>query len=91
VVHFSAAALYLWHASLSIRASKACPATYIRSARAHELLPHILPALMLGQVADAFGQLMSYAFGAGNAAQRMVSFELSRCQHDVTENPKRRP
>ena len=29
VVHFSAAALYLWHATLSIRASKACSATYI--------------------------------------------------------------
>jgi hypothetical protein len=55
-----------------------------RSGRGRELLPRILPALIVGLVADAFGQLTGYTFGAGNAAQRRVSFELNRCQH-VTE------
>ena len=52
-----------------------------RSGRGRELLPGILPALFMGLVADAFGQLTGYAFGAGDAAQRRVSFELNRYQH----------
>jgi Glycosyl transferase family 2 len=45
-----------------------------------ELVPRILPALILGQVADGLGQLTGYTFGAGGAAQRLVRFELNRCQ-----------
>jgi glycosyltransferase involved in cell wall biosynthesis len=52
-----------------------------RSGRQCELLPRILPALILGLIADAFGQLTGYALEAGDAAQRRVSFELSRYQH----------
>ena len=59
----------------------------IRSGRARELLPGILPALSVGLIADALGQLIGYAFGVGNAAQRRVSFELNRCQH-VTEHER---
>jgi hypothetical protein len=58
-----------------------------RSGRERELLPGILPALILGLAADTFGQLAGCVFGAGDAAQRMVSFELSRCQH-ITESDK---
>jgi hypothetical protein len=58
-----------------------------RSGRQRELFPGILPALVIGLVADAFGQLAGYAFGAGDAARRRVSFELSRCQH-ITESDK---
>jgi len=36
-------------------------------------------------VAEAFGQLTGYAFSAGDAAQRMVSFELNRCQHTTEQ------
>jgi glycosyl transferase family 2 len=54
-----------------------------RTGRARELLPGILPALAAGLVADACGQLMGYAFGPGNAAQRRVSFELNRYQHII--------
>jgi glycosyl transferase family 2 len=59
----------------------------VRSGRAHELLPRILPALIVGLVADGFGQLMGYAFGAGDAAQRIVSFQLNRYQH-ITEQDR---
>ena len=58
-----------------------------RSGREHELLPDILPALSIGLVADAFGQLMGYVFGAGDAAQHRVSFELNRYRH-VTEQDR---
>jgi hypothetical protein len=58
-----------------------------RSGRGRELLPRILPALMMGLLADAAGQIMGYAFGAGNAARRRVSFELNRYQH-VTEQKR---
>ena len=59
----------------------------LRAGRGKELLPGILPILIIGLVADALGQLAGYALGAGNAAQRRVSFELNRCQH-VTEQDK---
>jgi hypothetical protein len=59
----------------------------LRSGRERELLPGILPALIIGLVADAFGQLTGYAFGAGDAAQRRVSFELNRYQH-ITEQDR---
>jgi hypothetical protein len=58
-----------------------------RSGRERELLPGILPALIIGLVADAFGQLAGYAFGAGDAVRRRVSFELNRYQH-ITEQDK---
>ena len=61
----------------------------LRSGRGRELLPGILPALIVGLAADALGQLTGYAFGPGNAAQRRVSFELNRCQH-VTEQDRAR-
>jgi hypothetical protein len=61
-----------------------------RSGRERELLPRILPALIVGLVADAFGQLTGYAFGAGAAAQRRVSFELSRYQHVTQQDRARR-
>ena len=61
----------------------------LRAGRGRELLPSILPALMIGLAADAVGQLMGYAFGPGNAAQRRVSFELNRCQH-VTDQDRAR-
>ena len=58
-----------------------------RSGRKRELLPRILPALIMGLAADAFGQLTGYVLGAGDAAQQRVSFELHRYQH-VTEQDR---
>jgi glycosyltransferase involved in cell wall biosynthesis len=57
-----------------------------RSGHQRELLPRILPALILGLAADTAGQLMGYAFGAGNAARRRVSFELNRYQHVTAQD-----
>lgn len=53
----------------------------LRSGRQRELLPGILPPLIIGLAADGFGQVIGYAFGAGDAAQSRVSFELYRCRH----------
>lgn len=53
----------------------------LRAGRKRELLPRILPPLILGVVADALGQVAGFAFGPGNAAQCMIKFELTRCQH----------
>ncbi|HEY7221533.1 MAG TPA: glycosyltransferase [Candidatus Binatia bacterium] len=58
-----------------------------RSGRERELLPRILPALIIGLLADAVGQLMGYASGAGNAARYRVNFELNRYRH-VTEQDR---
>jgi glycosyltransferase involved in cell wall biosynthesis len=58
-----------------------------RSGRERELLPRIVPALITGLIADALGQITGYAFGAGDAAQRRVSFELNRYQH-ITEQDR---
>ncbi len=63
------------------------PRQIFRSGRERELLPGILPALILGLIADALGQLTGYAFGAGDAAKRRVSFELTRYQH-ITEQDR---
>ena len=41
----------------------------------------------MGLAADAFGQLTGYVFGAGDAAQQRVSFELNRYHH-VTERDR---
>ena len=56
-----------------------------RSGRA-KLVPGILPALILGQLADGVGQLTGYMFGAGDAAQRLVKFELNRCHYGKKKN-----
>ena len=57
-----------------------------RSGRERELLPRILPALIIGQLADALGQLTGYALGPGDAPQRMVTFELNRGRHAVEQD-----
>ena len=58
-----------------------------RSGRQRELFPRILPALIVGLIADTLGQLMGYAFGVGHSARHRVSFELNRYQH-VTEHDR---
>jgi len=50
-----------------------------RSGRQRELLPRVLPVLIIGLVAHAIGEVTGYVVGAGDAAQRRVSFELHRC------------
>jgi glycosyltransferase involved in cell wall biosynthesis len=59
-----------------------------RSGRHRDLLPRILPAMSMGLVMHAIGEVTGYAFGAGAAAQRRVTFELERCRH-VAEQDRR--
>ncbi|MGH7824560.1 MAG: glycosyltransferase family 2 protein [Candidatus Binatia bacterium] len=52
-----------------------------RSGRKRELIPRVLPALIMGLVAHAIGEVTGYSLGAGSAARRRVGFELSRHTH----------
>ena len=52
-----------------------------RAGRQRELLPRILPLLMIGLVAHTIGEAVGYIFSAGTAAQRRCSFELNRYRH----------
>ncbi len=46
-----------------------------------KLLPRILPALIVGIIAHSIGEMAGYAFGVGDAGQRMLNFELHRHRH----------
>jgi hypothetical protein len=37
--------------------------------------------MILGLIVHAIGEVMGYAIGAGRAAERMVSFDLSRYRY----------
>jgi len=57
-----------------------------RSGREHELLPRVLPALIMGLAAHAIGEVTGYTLSAGDAAQRRVSFELNRHLHVTAQD-----
>ena len=62
---------------------------YVRtSGLAGQLLPELLPALMFALLASAFGELLGYAFGAGNARRLMYEIELHRERYVRTEGVK---
>lgn len=44
-------------------------------------VPSALPALFLGLVLDAAGQMVGYAFGPGRSLQKLAVFEMDRLQH----------
>jgi hypothetical protein len=48
------------------------------SGRRPHLLLHLLPALTIGLVVSAVGELTGYAFGAGRASQRLCPLEFHR-------------
>jgi GT2 family glycosyltransferase len=52
-----------------------------RSDRRRNLPPGVLPALILGLVVSAVGEMMGYALGAGDAKQKLSNFEFHRHQH----------
>ena len=45
------------------------------------LLPSILPALIMGIISHSLGEFTAYAFGVGDAPKRRLTFELSRSRH----------
>jgi len=61
----------LWRALRHLRQSK----------QQNNLLPWILPALILGLVASAAGEMAGHLLGAGNAKERMRDLEFHRSRH----------
>jgi hypothetical protein len=49
-----------------------------RAGRQRELLPRVLPALVVGLLASAFGETVGYVFGKGEGVQRLTEYELHR-------------
>jgi len=45
------------------------------------LIPRVLPALMLGLAVDGMGEMMGYALGAGDAMEKIFYFEFHRDRH----------
>ena len=52
-----------------------------RRAGSRHLPLNVLPALILGLVVSAFGELLGYASGAGDAKQKLSTFEFHRVRH----------
>jgi hypothetical protein len=53
----------------------------IRRSGRQQLLIRMLPPLLVGLIAHTLGEGMGYVFGAGDAAEQRVPFELNRSQH----------
>jgi hypothetical protein len=52
-----------------------------RCGRSRDLLPGVLPSLILGLIITATGQMVGYAFGAGSAHKRLCHIELHKVLH----------
>ncbi len=49
-----------------------------RSGRQHQLLPMVLPALLIGLIVHAAGEGVGYALGPGRSAEKRCDYELRR-------------
>jgi len=54
-----------------------------RSGRERQLLPKVLPPLIIGLVVSAVGEMIGYAFGAGKAMEWLSKTELYKVPHLV--------
>jgi GT2 family glycosyltransferase len=52
-----------------------------RSSQQRSLPLGVLPILLLGLIVSAAGEMMGYAFGAGDAKQKLSKFEFHRVNH----------
>jgi glycosyltransferase involved in cell wall biosynthesis len=59
------------------------------STRRRELLPRVVPPLIVGLTVSALGELIGYVFGAGEAVERLAKMELHKVRH-VTESDRQR-
>jgi hypothetical protein len=57
-----------------------------RTGRKGELMPQILPALIIGLVSSAIGEVCGYALGPGLAQERRITFEVNRSEHLAKQN-----
>jgi hypothetical protein len=62
-----------------------------RCGRVRELIPKVLPPLMLGLVSHTVGEMAGYLFGEGQAAERRRSIELDRFRHVVERDKPASP
>lgn len=58
-----------------------------RTGRQRELLPRMIPALILGLAAHAIGEMAGYARGIGDASERKSNLEFNRYRY-VTERDR---
>jgi GT2 family glycosyltransferase len=58
-----------------------------RCGQGRYLLPRLLPTLIAGLVVDGVGEMIGYALGAGEAAQKIFYFEFHRDRH-LTEDDR---
>jgi GT2 family glycosyltransferase len=49
--------------------------------QSHKLELRVVPVLILGLAISALGEMMGYAFGMGNARQKLTGFEFHRVRH----------
>jgi hypothetical protein len=52
-----------------------------RPGRPQELLPRILPSLVIGLVLDGIEEMIGYAFGMGNVVEKLSDMEFHRDRH----------
>jgi len=57
-----------------------------RSGHWAQLLPRILPVLILGSVVSAAGEMVGYAFGSGDARQQLSHFDFHRLRHVTAQD-----
>jgi hypothetical protein len=60
-----------------------------RPGRPADLWPRVLPALVVGLTLDAVGQTLGYALGAGDASQKLFSFEFHRDRYSSSKTGNR--
>lgn len=61
-----------------------------RSGRQHQLIPNVLPALLLGLFVHAAGEGVGYAVGPGRSAEKRCDYELKRRCFLTSTDPEAR-
>jgi len=59
---------------------------FFNGGKRRELYPRVVPALLLGLLMDALGQMAGYALGPGNAPAVLAVFEMDRMQHLIASD-----
>lgn len=62
-----------------------------RPGRPHNLLPGVLPALIVGLAVDGAGEMIGYAMGAGRAMEKLSNMEFHRDRYLRSGTGKRKP
>lgn len=49
--------------------------------RQNELLPRVIPPLIIGLISHSIGELIAYISGVGDASKKIITYELNRTLH----------